>query len=116
MSTPPTALGIERGGLDGMLAAGDRVQILDVRRAPAFEKNPVLLPGALRVPPDTLGAWAASATAARSVPVVVYCVYGHEVSQSAATELQGLGFAARFLQGGLSEWQASGGVTDPGGA
>jgi thiosulfate sulfurtransferase len=111
MTTLPNATSIEQGELAGMLASGERVSILDVRRVPAFEKNPVLLPGAVRVAPDTVGAWAASSMTTRSVPVVVYCVHGHEVSQGAAAELQALGFAARFLQGGISEWQASGGST-----
>jgi hypothetical protein len=82
MTTPPAGSSIERAELASMLAAGDDVRILDVRRAPAFEKNPVLLPGAVRVLPDALAAWAARSSTARSLPVVVHCVYGHEVTKA----------------------------------
>ena len=111
MPTPTTPQSIEPSNLAKAIAAGEDFRILDVRRAPAFEKNPVLLPGAVRVPPDTLGAWAAGSTADRSVPLVVYCVYGHEVSQGAAAELSALGFDVRYLAGGISEWQSVGGIT-----
>ncbi|QTN21541.1 sulfurtransferase [Rhizobacter sp. AJA081-3] len=113
---PSPASSIGRAELAELLASGVQVRILDVRRAPAFEKNPVVLPGALRVPPDTLSAWAADSSAERSVPLVVYCVYGHEVSQTAAVELEALGFTVRFLAGGISEWQSSGGATSAGDA
>ena len=40
----------------------------------------------------------------RSADVVVYCVHGHEVSQSAAKAL-----GAAYLEGGIEAWRASGG-------
>ena len=111
MSTSPIAPSIEQHELAALISANANIRILDVRRAPAFEKNPVLVSGAVRVPPDAVAAWASSTLADKSIPVVAYCVYGHEVSQGAAAELQALGFSARYLVGGISEWQASGGAT-----
>jgi hypothetical protein len=37
-------------------------------------------------------------------PVTVYCVQGHEVSQSVATVLRALGFDATYLEGGIEAW------------
>lgn len=113
---PPSASLIGRAELAELIVTGAQVRILDVRRVPAFEKNPVVLPGALRVPPDALGVWAAHNAADKSLPMVVYCVYGHEVSQTAAKELEALGFAVRYLEGGISEWQSAGGATTAGDA
>ena len=39
--------------------------------------------------------------------VVVYCVHGHEVSQSAAKAL-----GARYLEGGIEAWREAGGELD----
>jgi Fe-Mn family superoxide dismutase len=41
-------------------------------------------------------------------PVVVYCVYGHEVGRSTAMRLRAAGVNARFLQGGIDGWKAAG--------
>jgi len=35
----------------------------------------------------------------------VYCVYGHEVGRSTALRLRAQGINARFLKGGIDEWQ-----------
>jgi rhodanese-related sulfurtransferase len=83
------------------------LHVLDVRRAPAFEKNPLIIPGAKRVLPEDIPNWIARGD--RAVPVVAYCVYGHEVSQNAAESLIANGFNAAYLTGGLTEWQSQGG-------
>ena len=100
--------------LAARIAEGRPLKILDVRRAPAFEKNPVLIPGAERMLPDQTDEWCRRNSTA--VPVVAYCVYGHEVSQGAAAALRALGFDAAFLEGGISEWQSQGYPTSPGDA
>ena len=99
--------------LGQLLANGAPVSILDVRRAAAFDKNPVRLPGATRVPPEEVPQWAARNASAKSVPVVTYCVHGHEVSQGAAAALRASGFTASYLAGGISEWQNQGGDIQP---
>ena len=91
MSTSPAQLA-------QWLAGGKPVVVLDVRKQPAFDKNPMLIPGAVRVPPDALSEWAGNNSA--SSPVVTYCVHGHEVSQGAAALLQGLGYQVSYLEGG----------------
>jgi thiosulfate sulfurtransferase len=91
------------------LASGRPVQLLDVRRTPAFEKNPKVIRGAIRVLPDDVRLWPVKRDEA--TPVVAYCVYGHEVSQGAAAELIGKGLNASFLVGGISEWERQGNPT-----
>jgi rhodanese-related sulfurtransferase len=82
--------------------------VIDVRKSPAFRAAPDLAAGALRRDPVTASSWAKELPRASSV--VVYCVHGHEVSQNAAKALRDLGFAARYLEGGLEEgWKAGGG-------
>jgi thiosulfate sulfurtransferase len=85
--------------------------VLDVRRQPAFDKNPVLLPGAVRVAPEAISNWAASAPTASKV--VAYCVYGHEVSQAAVATLRSFGIDAYFLEGGITHWQKENGTVTP---
>ncbi len=79
--------------------------IVDVRKAPAFDDDPSMLPGALRVAPDAIAGWPAP-THARAV--VVYCVHGHEVSQQAAAVLASRGFHSLYLEGGISLWREMG--------
>ena len=76
--------------------------VIDVRRPPAFRAAPDMASGALRRDPAAVASWAKELPRASSV--VVYCVHGHEVSQNAAKAL-----GARFLEGGIEAWRASGG-------
>ena len=83
--------------------------LIDVRRAEAFARDPVMIPRADRREPGAIDAWSRDIEPWREV--VVYCVHGHEVSQSAAAELGRRGLVARFLEGGLEAWRATGGAT-----
>ena len=47
----------------------------------------------------------AVAATAPGQPVVVYCAYGHELSQALAACLRALGRDARHLVGGIAEWR-----------
>ena len=76
--------------------------VIDVRRNERFREAPDLIRGALRRDPLRVAEWAKSLPAAANV--VVYCVHGHEVSQGAAKAL-----SAKFLEGGIEAWRASGG-------
>lgn len=80
--------------------------ILDVRRAAAFERDPRLIPRAVRRAPEALDQWAPTLEPWR--PVIVYCVHGHEVSQDAAAALRRAEFDARSLEGGFEVWRAPG--------
>ncbi|CAG1002127.1 Protein ChrB [Burkholderiales bacterium] len=82
-------------------------QVLDVRRAPAFERDPVVIPGSVRCAPQDVRALAATLEPWR--PVVSVCVHGHEVSEEAAATLAAAGYDARALDGGIEQWRAEGG-------
>ena len=77
--------------------------LFDVRRAGVFEQAHQVLPGAQWRDPATVGEWSAGLPQDREV--VVYCVYGHEVGRSTALRLRAQGINARFLKGGIDEWQ-----------
>jgi superoxide dismutase, Fe-Mn family len=86
--------------------AGRRV--IDVRRAGVFEAATTMLPETVWHDPLCVPAWAAQLPAGE--PVLVYCVYGHEVGRATALRLHALGVDARFLEGGIDEWQRAGRV------
>ncbi len=83
------------------------VTILDVRKKSAYDDDTVVIAGATWRDPAMIDEW--SGDVARDRPVVCYCLHGHEVSQGASAELRGLGFDARYLEGGIEDWKATGG-------
>ena len=87
------------------LAVSNAPLVLDVRRVKAFDEDTATIPGAIRALPEAISAWMPQL--ARGRPLVVYCVHGHEVSQSAALTLVAAGFDARFLEGGITGWRES---------
>jgi Fe-Mn family superoxide dismutase len=93
--------------LKKLIAARARLALVDVRRRPAFAAEPRLLPGAIWRDPELVDRWAAELNHAHAV--IVYCVHGHEVSQSVAARLRALGFDASVLEGGIEAWKAAGG-------
>jgi len=97
--------------LSHRLAAFPPPTLIDVRRQPAFDQDPNLIPAALRRQPDAIDAWAQPLEPWR--PVVVYCVRGHEVSQNAAAALRMRGLDARYLEGGVERWRTDGRGTRP---
>jgi thiosulfate sulfurtransferase len=82
------------------------LQILDVRREPAFSGSNNMIPDAAWRNPDDIAIW--SANLDRDRHVVLYCVHGHEVSQDCSSYLQMLGLHARYLDGGIARWIAEG--------
>jgi rhodanese-related sulfurtransferase len=72
--------------------------LLDVRRPEIFAASDRLLPGAIHCAPDDVADFAR-----REPPrsVVVYCRYGHNLSQDAVRTLRAAGWDARLLQGGI---------------
>lgn len=83
-----------------------RVRILDVRRSAAFAKADSVIPGAQWRDPEQIGAWCPDLSPGE--PVVVYCVYGHEVSRFTALGLRAAGVDARFMRGGIDRWKSAG--------
>lgn len=100
----PAAIAPEQ--LCALMARFPGPQILDVRRAPAFEAAQHSLPGAIRRDPEALSAWANQLE--RHRPVVVACVWGHNVSHGVAAALLTRGFDARPLAGGIMGWAGLG--------
>jgi thiosulfate sulfurtransferase len=76
--------------------------IFDVRRTVAFNADSRMLASAQRGTPDHVAEWGQQIPAGQ--PVVVYCVYGHEVSQGVATALREFGIDARYLASGITGW------------
>lgn len=87
------------------------VLLFDVRRRPAFEAAPDRMTGSSWRDPSEVSAW--DAELSREVPVVVYCVHGHEVSQGVAERLQATGVDAAYLEGGIEGWREAGGEVEP---
>jgi Fe-Mn family superoxide dismutase len=81
-------------------------QVLDVRRLGMFEQADTIVPGARWHDPARVSEWSTSLPPDK--PVVVYCVYGHEVGRSTAMRLRAAGINARFLRGGIDAWKAAG--------
>jgi len=80
--------------------------VFDVRKKPAFEKDPGTLPGATWQNHEDVHIWAENIKPGN--PLVVYCVHGHEVSQNACSTLCDMGFEATFLEGGIDGWKQAG--------
>ena len=83
-------------------AEGD-VQRIDVRRAGAYDAAQSVVAGAVWRDPEHVHEWASALP--KAMPVVVYCVWGHEVGQSTAAILRAQGIDARFLAGGIDAWK-----------
>ena len=97
--------------LRGMLDRGEDVTVLDVCLADDLAKRTDMVPGALLRPPEQIATWAGELP--RDKPVVVYCVYGFQVSGDAAAELRRKGIDARIMAGGIAAWHAIGAPTVP---
>lgn len=87
----PEELAVRMGRADAPL-------LLDVRPEGKFLDSPRMLAGARRCAPEQVAALAASEPARE---VVVYCVYGHNVSADAVTALCAAGWNAQMLTGGM---------------
>ncbi len=105
-----TSSAISVSELRAALAGHAPPLVIDVRRPPAYLESDATLSGALRRDPEHVRAWARSVP--RASAAVVYCVRGHEVSQSAAAALNDAGIAARYLEGGFEAWKAAQGPLD----
>lgn len=84
--------------LAARMGRADAPLLLDVRRKGKFLESPHLIAGAQRCAPEDVTSFAASQPPRE---VVVYCVYGHNVSADAVTELRAAGWNAYALAGGI---------------
>ncbi len=83
--------------------------IVDVRRKAAYDEAERVIATARRRDHRDAAEWAEEVPT--DAAVVVYCIHGHEVSQSAAALLRACGRRARFLEGGFEDFAAAGGIT-----
>jgi len=80
------------------MGRADAPLLLDVRREAKFRESPHLLAGARYCRPEDVAAFAVSQPPRE---VVVYCVYGHNVSADAVAQLRAAGWDAHALAGGI---------------
>ena len=81
--------------------------ILDVRRADDLAASSEQLASANWNDPSKLEESAGSLP--RDKDIVLYCVRGGGVSNSVVDALQAKGLKARFIEGGIEGWKATGG-------
>jgi len=91
------------------LDAGRNLTVLDVRKKADYDADAVMLRQAQWMDPERVVEWTTTLTT--GVPVVVYCVHGHAVSQGVADHLRASGFDASLLEGGIETWKEVGGPT-----
>jgi rhodanese-related sulfurtransferase len=92
--------------LNEVLQSDNPPSIFDVRKKPAFDSDPRMISKATWQAFDAVEGWASNLN--KDTAMVVYCVHGHEVSQSAARTLRELGFKAQYLEGGIATWTEAG--------
>jgi rhodanese-related sulfurtransferase len=93
---------IDINELNRILADGEALTLLDVRRKTDYEATPQKIKGATWCDPEKIDTWTKQLPAAQRL--VVYCVKGGSVSQSVTERLRQQGFDTLFLEGGLKKW------------
>ena len=83
------------------------VLILDVRRQGDYAASADRLPGSAWRNPEAVDQWLVDIP--QDQEVVIYCVRGGSVSNATVDKLQAAGLKARFIEGGIEGWKASGG-------
>ncbi|MCB4824211.1 MULTISPECIES: Fe-Mn family superoxide dismutase [Roseicella] len=115
----PAASGENHGGSDAiapervrdMLASGEPVTVLDVRKPEDLTRAADRIAGSSWRDPEAIASWAEALPHDR--PIVAYCVYGFQVSGDVAAALRRRGLNARVLAGGIAAWHAIGAPAAP---
>ena len=81
--------------------------VLDVRREADYAASNETIPGAFWKNPEKIDAWISALP--KTQEVVIYCVRGGSVSSSVVDRLHAEGIKARFIEGGIEAYKASGG-------
>ncbi|MEE4114092.1 MAG: HDIG domain-containing metalloprotein [Desulfobacteraceae bacterium] len=89
-----------------MLGAGNAPVLLDVRRRADYVANPQTIAGARWCDPENIDGWVKDLPSDRLI--VLYCVKGGSVSQSAVDRLRNDGLDAVWVEGGLKAWVDNG--------
>jgi Fe-Mn family superoxide dismutase len=85
--------------------------LLDVCLPEDVARRKDMIPGARFLTPEEVAPLAP--TLPRDRPVIVYCIYGFQVSGEATTALRAHGLDAQQLAGGLAAWRAMAGRLAP---
>lgn len=93
--------------LQSLLTAETSITLLDVRRDAARNEDPVAIPGAVWREPEKLDQWITDLDT--NSEIVLYCVHGESISNAVVDALRARGLTARFVEGGLDAWRATGG-------
>jgi rhodanese-related sulfurtransferase len=80
--------------------------VADVRRRKVYDSEDSVVPGAIWFDHMKTDDLAALDTHGRDL--VIYCVHGHQVSQSATAALRATGKDVRVLRGGIEAWKSAG--------
>lgn len=104
----------EFGGLPGIdveevrakLAAGEPLQVIDVRPRHFVTRQQEVAEGVPWRDPEQLQDWMGQLT--KSDPVVVYCAYGYHVGCRTAVKLREAGFDVKYMNSGHMGWKAIG--------
>jgi rhodanese-related sulfurtransferase len=88
--------------LNDLIGRAHRPLILDTRRELKFLESDRIICGAIRLLPEHVERFAQSQNPAQAL---VYCVYGHNVSEEAVATLNQLGWQASALAGGIEGGQ-----------
>ncbi len=92
--------------LVGRVGTAAMPAVIDVRRRSVYEADGTVLPTARWRDHAEVDRW--SREFDPSVPVVLYCVHGHQVSQAPTAILRARGYDVRILRGGIEGWREAG--------
>lgn len=92
--------------MSARLLSNEAPLVIDVRKNDPYLASDYTLPGAMRRDPLQVEAW--TDTLPKTASVMVYCVYGHEVSMNTMLTLRAKGVNANFLEGGIEAWREQG--------
>ncbi len=93
-----------------LLAHKNRVLLIDVRNKSDLESFHYAIPGAEWRNPETVDEWGEELPGGREV--VIYCARGGPVSNKVLDHLRAKKVDARYIEGGIAGWKASGGTTE----
>lgn len=94
-----------------LLAAGQKVQLIDTRPRHYTTRTNEIVAGAVWRDPERISEWIG--TLSKHEPVVTFCVYGFHIGCQCATALREAGYDARYMRGGHYAWKALDGPVQP---
>ena len=97
-------VGVEE--VKAMMAAGQKVQVIDVRPRHLVSRQQDIAEGVEWRDPEQIHEWIGELS--KSEPVVVYCAYGFHIGCKTAIKLRAAGFDAKYMNSGHSGWKAIG--------